>query len=168
MRQVFLSIAFLILICSSLFAQEDSHDHEGHHHHSFEIGIANAPVYFLNEKEWTYGLHLHGIYTFPHSKWGIGLGYEQIFDEHEHKTFGVVGSFRPIPPISIILSPGITMENGEDEPGHSEESEILFAAHFEVAYEFLFGDFHIGPVSEVAYDPEDIHLSLGLHIGYGF
>jgi len=26
----------------------------------------------------------------------------------------------------------------------------------------------IGPSSEFAYDPEDIHLSLGLHIGYGF
>ena len=34
--------------------------------------------------------------------------------------------------------------------------------------EFEFNNFHIGPVLEFAYDPEDYHISLGLHIGFGF
>lgn len=40
--------------------------------------------------------------------------------------------------------------------------------HFEISYEFEFANFHIGPAMELAYDPEDFHLSLGLHLGYGF
>lgn len=163
MRKILSSrILFTLLLpflAGSIFAQDDGHDH-GHSHHSFEIGVANAPVYFLKEKEISYGLHLHGIYTFPHTRYGIGLGYERIFDEHEHQTIGLVGSYRLIDPLSFIVSPGITFEK-------EEETETAFAIHFETAYEFELGDFHIGPVAEVAYDPEDIHLSLGIHIGYG-
>lgn len=63
----------------------------------------------------------------------------------------------------INLSPGITFE---DEEG--ESSETNFALHFETSYEFEVKNFHIGPVFEVAYDPEDYHISLGLHVGFGF
>lgn len=156
-----LCFSFFLFLFTSLKAQESPADHHGHAHHSFEIGVANAPVYFVKEKEVSYGLHLHGIYTFPHSRYGVGLGYERIFDEHEHQTFGLVASYRVIEPLSLILSPGITFE-------HGETSEAAFAIHVEATYEFEVGDFHVGPVAEWAYDPEDIHLSLGLHIGYGF
>ena len=58
------------------------------------------------------------------------------------------------------MSPGITFEG--------DASDINFALHIETNYEFELNDFHLGPVLELATDPEDIHLSLGLHIGYGF
>ena len=95
------------------------------------------------------------------SKFAVGLGYERIFDEHKHNTIGVVGVYRPIDRLSFNLSPGITFE-GESA------NEINFAFHAETTYEFEINNFHIGPVIEFAYDPEDIHLSLGIHIGYGF
>lgn len=45
---------------------------------------------------------------------------------------------------------------------------LNFALHLEASYEFEIGDLHIGPVIEYAYDTEDQHLSLGLHVGIGF
>jgi hypothetical protein len=75
--------------------QENEHDHY-HDHHKNEIGIANAPVYFLKEKVVAYGLHLHYVRTVKDSKFGIGLGYEHIFDEHRHITLGVVGSCKTL------------------------------------------------------------------------
>ena len=67
----------LILIGQNLFAQ-DVEEIEHHHHHHNEIGIANAPVYFVNEKELAYGLHIHFLRTISHTRFGIGLGYERI------------------------------------------------------------------------------------------
>ena len=52
----------------------------------------------------------------------------------------------------------------EDE----EPSVLLFALHLEASYEWEIGDVHLGPVVEYAYDEEDAHISLGLHIGIGF
>lgn len=163
--KLFLSF-FLIFSVSSfeLYSQDHDHNHKhkhNHEHHENEIGVANAPVYFINEEEISYGLHIHYVRNLSDSKFGIGLGYERIFDEHGHNTFGVVGSYRPITEFVINLSPGVTYE--DEDP-----SELNFALHLEFNYEFLFGDFHIGPVSEFAYDPEDYHISLGLHLGYGF
>ena len=159
--------ATLLLSLTQLEAQHDHademNDHAGkeHHHHRNEIGIANAPVYFMKEESFSYGLHLHYIHTFHESKFGLGAGYERIFDEHGHNTFGLVLSYRAVDKLNFILSPGLTIEDAS--PGESS-----FAMHAEASYEFEFGDFHLGPVFEVAYDPEDVHLSLGIHIGYGF
>jgi len=140
---------------------EDHHDHEGHHHHKNEFGIANALVYFVKEETFSYGLHLHYIRTISDSKFGLGAGFERIFDEHGHNTFGVIGSYRPIEPLTLILSPGLTVED-------ENSGEANFALHVEAAYEFEFKNIHLGPVIEFAYDPEDFHISLGIHIGYGF
>lgn len=151
-----------VLICpSNLFAQnmDTDHDHE-HHHHRSEIGIANAAVYFINEEEFAYGLHIHYVHGIGESDFSIGLGYERIFDEHKHNTMGVVFMYRPLERLSFSLSPGLAFE---DESSHTN-----FAIHLETAYEFEINNFHIGPVLEVAYDVEDVHLSLGLHVGYGF
>lgn len=158
-NRYFLTLFFLLSIWQ-VKAQSDDHD-QHHHHHVSELGIANAPVYFVNEKELAYGLHLHYIRMKPHSQFGIGLGYERIFDDHGHNTFGIVGAYRPTDRVVINLSPGITFEDGESD--HS-----AFALHFETSYEWEIDYLHIGPVFEVAYDPEDIHISLGLHIGIGF
>jgi hypothetical protein len=142
----------------SMQHDEDTH---GHEHHRNEIGIANSPVYFVDEGVFSYGLHVHYIHTLKASKFGIGLGYERIFDDHGHNTIGFVTSYRPIDPLSFIISPGISFE--DEEPG-----KVHFSVHAETAYEFEWKDLHIGPVFEVAYDSEDIHISLGLHVGIGF
>ena len=148
-----------ILFASNLIAQTNEHT-DKHDHHKNEIGIANAPVYFVKEKVWAYGLHIHYIRNIKESKFGIGAGYERIFDAHGHNTFGVVAAYRPIGGLVFNVSPGLTFED--------ESSGVNFALHLETSYEFEINDFHIGPVVEFAYDPEDIHLSVGLHIGYGF
>ena len=159
-RYFFMAIAsFLFVHLIGQSVEHDDHDH--HAHHRNEIGIANAPVYFVKEKEWSYGLHVHYVYNIVHSRFGVGLGYERIFDEHEHHTLGVVGSYRPGEKFSMIVSPGITFEGAEE--GHAN-----FALHLEFAYEIEVKNFHLGPVLEFAYDPEDFHISLGVHIGIGF
>lgn len=157
----------LLSLTSQLGAQVDHeetgnhHDHEGHHHHHNEFGIANALVYFVKEEAFSYGLHLHYIRTIGETKFGLGVGFERIFDEHGHNTFGVVGSYRPIDPLTFIISPGLTIED-------ASSGEASFALHLESAYEFEFKNIHLGPVIEIAYDPEDIHISIGIHLGYGF
>lgn len=159
------SIFFLVFLTISgvVVAQDmehDEHEHE-HDHHRHEIGVGNSPVYFINEKTLAYGLHLHYIYNIPDSKFGLGLGYERIFDEHKHNTIGLVGNYRPVEKVSLSLSPGVAFEG-------NTFSEPKFAIHFETAYEFEVKNFHLGPVFEVAYDQEDVHISLGVHVGVGF
>ena len=147
----------------NIFAQTteyaDNHT-DDHDHHKNEIGIANSPVYFVKEKVFAYGIHIHYVRNIPKSKFGLGLGYERIFDEHKHNTFGIVATYRPIDKLSFNVSPGLTIEDNNPKPN--------FALHLETSYEFEIKNFHIGPVLEFAYDPEDIHISLGLHVGYGF
>ena len=157
-------ILLLMCVVNNLNAQSKGHSeaHHNHHdHHRNEIGIANSAVYFVNEKELAYGFHIHYMYYIEDSKFGMGLGYERITDKHKHNTFGIIGSYRPIDKLSFSLSPGITFED-------EESSNIHFALHLETAYEFEINNFHLGPVLGFAYDPEDYHISLGIHIGYGF
>ena len=164
-------LLFMLLLCCTeqLNAQDNhadttthgNHKTHSHDHHKNEIGIANAPVFFVKEKIFSYGVHLHYIRTIRKSKFGLGAGYERIFDAHGHNTFGLVTCYRPIDKLSLILSPGITFE--DENPGNPD-----FALHAETSYEFEIKNFHLGPVFEFAYDPEDFHISLGLHIGYGF
>lgn len=154
---------FIYLIFSSNLIAQTTEQSGNHDHHTNEIGVANAPVYFVKEKEVAYGLHIHYVRNIPKSKFGVGLGYERIFDEHKHNTLGLVTAFRPInndDKLCLIVSPGLTSEDGN--------SKVDFALHFETSYEFEINNLHIGPVLEFAYDPEDIHISLGLHVGYGF
>lgn len=159
MRFFLLTIFLTALFASSISAQstEVSTNHE---HHKNELGVANSAVYFVNEEEFAYGIHMHLVRNIPKSKFGLGLGYERIFDEHGHNTLGVVGVVRPIEPLSFNVSPGLTFEDGS--------KTVSFALHLETAYEFEINNIHIGPSFEFAYDPEDIHLSLGIHLGYGF
>jgi len=159
MRNTLLVILLLNLFTSNLDAQTDDHSNN-HDHHKYEIGAANSAVYFIKEKEFAYGLHLHLIRNILHSKFGFGLGYERVFDEHKHNTIGLVASYRPIDRLSLNVSPGVAFEDNS--------STAKFALHLETAYEFEIKSFHIGPAFEFAYDQEDYHVSLGLHIGYGF
>jgi len=146
------------IFTTNIYSQDEHHNHD---HHKYELGVANSFVYFAKEKEIAYGLHVHLVRSIEHSKFGFGIAYERIFDEHKHNTIGLVGSYNPFGGLHISLSPGATFE------GH-EPSEMKFAFHAETSYDFNLGNFHLGPMFEFAFDPEDYHISLGLHIGYGF
>ena len=164
MTRNILLIYLFSLLATSVLAQEEGHDqdheHDHQHSHVHEIGVSLAPVYFTGEKEFSVATHLHYVYNFPHTKWGVGLGYERIFDEHKHNFIGLELNYRPVHRLSLNVSPGVAFE-GE----HKDEKD--FALHFETVYEFEFGAFHIGPVVELAYHPEDWHFSAGIHIGLG-
>lgn len=153
----------LFLFPFGLHAQETDPIKEisDHEHHRNEIGIGTSPVYFVNEKVLSYGLHIHYLYNLPHTKFGLGVGYEKIFDEHNHNTFGLTFNYRPVDKLNFNISPGLASENNEFK-------KSIFALHFETSYEFEIHNFHLGPVLEVAADKEDVHISLGLHLGIGF
>lgn len=161
MKIKYLLLSILLVYGQTILAQDNVQDESHHEHHLNEIGLVTSPVYFVNEKEVSFSYHFHYVRNIHESKFGYGIGYERITGEHKHNTIGLVGSYRPIEDLSVNLSPGITFES------HGGET-ASFALHFELTYEFELHDFHVGPAFEVAYDPEDIHLSLGLHIGYGF
>ena len=131
-----------------------------HAHHKNEVSVAASPVYFILEKEFAYGLHMHYVRSIPRTKIGLGLGYERIFGDHQHTTFGLVGTYRPVDRISFSVLPGLTLEDNK-EPAR-------FSLHLETAYEWEIKHLHIGPVLKFAFDSEDYHISLGLHIGLGF
>ena len=153
-----LLIFFLISFSVKSYAQEEHHHHV--HDHNFEFGLANSVVYFVNEKEIAYGLHFHLVKRIAHSKFGFGLGYERIFDEHKHNTIGIVGAYNPIYNLHLAISPGVAFEgSGLEHP--------RFAIHFESVYDWQIGEIHLGPLLEFAYDQEDYHISLGIHIGFG-
>ncbi len=60
--------------------------------------------------------------------------------------------------MNICMAPGVTFE----------ETEAAFAGHIEATYEFELHGIHLGPTVGFAYNPEDMHLSLGIHTGFEF
>jgi len=161
-------LSLILLFTIPVLAQEhDDHHHDEHSHHQIhehkhvhEIGVSVAPIYFIRAEELSIATHIHYVYNFPQTKFGIGLGYERVFDEHKHNFVGVELNYRPVHRLTLNLSPGVAFEG--DHTDHKE-----FALHFETVYEFEFGVFHLGPMLEMAYHPEDVHISLGIHIGLG-
>lgn len=154
------------LSCPPLLnAQEERHSgHGGHaHHHDYrhEIGVVNSIAWFPDESEQAYSLHLHYMYSLGNGRFGIGAGYERIFDEHGHHWLGLAGAYRPFGHFSIILAPGLAFEDEHPD-------ELRFTTHLEVLYEFPLGPFHIGPVLSAGIDTRHHHFGAGLHIAIGF
>ena len=160
--------------------EEDEHE-DGHHDHfhTNEIGISFAPVYYWNKKDSPiyFGLHSHYVRRLGESRFGIGAGYEYIFDEHKHQTFSAVFQFSPTYRFHLVAAPGWAIESeeeGHDDHGapqvHHEEEEhgASFALHLEAVYEFELGPIDIGPSFEFAWDKHDVHLSLGAHLAFPF
>lgn len=155
-------VIILVIVSTSVFSRGEDHKHDhDHDHHLYELGVANSFVYFPGEKASAYGLHLHLVRSIKNSNFGFGIAYERVFDKHKHNTIGVVGSFSPIKSWHINFVPGIAFED-------SELADVKFAFHIETSYGFSLRNFHIGPLLEYAFDPNDYHFSLGLHIGFGF
>jgi len=152
---------FLILFCRVLSAQEHEHTEAHHEHPKNEIGLANHLVYLAHDKEFAYGLHIHYLRAFQGSKFGAGLGYEQIFADHSHKTLDVIGSYRPVDHLYFQLSPGIVFIGAEDPA-------VRIALHLETTYELELNHIHLGPALGFAYNSEEYHVSIGMHLAFGF
>lgn len=155
MNTKFYLLFLLAVFSTGVFSQ--THDHE---HSLNEIGIAASPVYFTKEKAFSYSIHAHYVRNILDSKFGFGVGYEIIFDDHKHRSLGIIGVYRPIQHLSLSLSPGVGFEGNFNE--------AHFTIHIETVYEFVIKNIHLGPTIGFAYDPEDNHINLGVHIGYGF
>jgi len=176
MKSIWLFI-FLFIYLGSLSAQVHDHDHDHDHDHNhdphhehvqeeksylhkYHIGMANAPAYFLDGEEHSFGMHLHLIRMLRDAKFGIGLAYERIFNERQLNNFGIVGTYRITNEWLINASPGISVKE--------IEADSDFTFQLETIYEFMIHGFHLGPVFQFAYDPDDTRVSLGLHLGYSW
>lgn len=157
MKKVITLTVAVILLSLRLAAQEVN-EHADHEHHKNDIGIANSALFLVGEDEFAYGLDVHYIRNIKDSDFGLGVGFEKIFGEHDHTTIGIVGSYNILDDWSVNLSPGILFEGDETK----------FSTHLETAYVFDVSVFHIGPVISVATDFEEAHIGFGIHIGYGF
>ena len=153
----------IVLLCIPVFVQAQDHTHVDHNHTHYrsEVAISNNLVFLGTDKEFSYGIHLHFLRNIGESKFGYGLGYERIFDEHGHNTIGIAGSYRPFHELVLMVSPGITFEDLGDK-------QFDFSIHLEAGYEFEIKHLHFGPVVGLAFIPGDYHVSVGIHLGYGF
>jgi hypothetical protein len=155
----------LLLTGPIMLGQDHEHDHDHssphHEHPKNEIGFGNYLSYLAGEQEFAYSMHIHYLRSFEGSRFGAGLGYEQIFDEHRHRSLTIIGAYRPLSLMVLSLAPGILFGT-EENPG------IRFVLHAEIVYEFEISHFHLGPALEFATAFDEYHIGVGLHVAYAF
>lgn len=153
------------LLFSGLALAQDHEVHENHQHtdnHKFHIGIGGAATYLKSESGIAPGVHVHFIRQFGHqNRWGLGLGYEGILDEHRHNGINLLVNYHLLKHLSVNVGPGIVFAE------HDGETERKLAFHTEAVYEFNVGKFHIGPMAGFGIDSEETHFSIGVHVGLG-
>ena len=131
--------------------------------HVNHLGLAIGPVHNLHEKSSFLGLGLEYERLLPvwNGSLGIGMAAEMVFDEHKHYVISLLTCFHPVRPLTLSLAPGVMFidRNG---------SESRAAIHFGAEYEFEVGMVFLAPAAEIGFAGDDVHLMLGLHIGFGF
>jgi hypothetical protein len=163
-------ITFFLVVASILPAssQEEHHEdgqqvgeqHDGSHHHIYDLGFAPSAVYNLTEKSTDFGLHLH-LFRAISDKFALGIGYEAVFAEAQHHSITLLLKYEIIHNFTINLGPGLIFPN-------EEHDEYSLAGHIELVKTFELGGWHLGPMVGFGFDEHEKHLSFGLHIGYGF
>jgi hypothetical protein len=142
------------------FCQEKPGTHEEHARH---LGFLIGSVYNIHEDKWMLGIGAEYEYVLPY--WnrllGIGVGAEMVFDEHKHYVISLLLPVHPIDKLTLFVSPGVMFIERE-EPG------TRFAVHLGAEYEFDLEKYFLAPEFEVAFAGDDIHVMLGIHIGFGF
>lgn len=119
-------------------------------------------MYNIGEEHTATGLHMHLLRNFgDDKKIGLGLGFETIFDEHRHLNFGIPVNYNTHRGISLTFTPGVLFMKHEGW-------EYSPSLHLETLYEFYLDKVHLGPMLEFALAREDLHLMLGIHIGFGW
>ena len=115
-------LLFALVSCQNyLNAQSKVHDHEHEHEHAAnEFGLGNFLSILVGEQEYAYGLHIHYLRTIKDSRFGFGIGYEQIYDEHKHRTLGLIGTYRLSQPLILSL-----LQAFYCQPGRITTSDLL-------------------------------------------
>lgn len=145
----------------------ESFDYDDDHYHKFEVGIGSGLGYVLNEDVFAAVFHFHLIKSLgKKQKFSAGPGLEFFLDKHKHASVEFSFAYRPIHPLYIAVSPGISIPLSKNNS--EERSTPGYATHFEILYEFEFDHVHVGPMMEYAYAAEDQHFVLALHFGINF
>lgn len=130
-------------------------------YYKHELGAAGSIMRSKTDKEWNYGVHAHYVYFVKEGRLGVGLGYERIFNDDTDQTVGLVGAYRPIYPITVMVLGGVTFDN-------DAKTNSRFASQVEIIYEWAFRNLHFGPTVSYGYYTDDSRYGLGIHIGIGF
>ncbi len=155
-----------LLILLSLFFPPDAcalETHQEHEEHKHHIGFLIGAVYNVTEEKYMLGLGFEYERVLPlwDGLFGIGVAGEVVFDEHRHYVASLLIPIHPIRKITFFLAPGIMFIE-------KEKVERYFSIHFGVEYEFELEKIFLAPEFEVAIAGDDIHLMLGVHIGFGW
>ena len=155
-------LCFMVFGTAALRATGSPPDagHEGHANH---LGLVIGPVRNLNENKTILGLGLEyeRRLSAGNGLFGIGAAAEMVFDEHRHYVVSALVCFHPGGAWTLTAAPGILFI---DQDGTEKRAAIHFAAE----YEFELGRVSLAPEVSVGLAGDDVHLMLGLHIGFGF
>jgi hypothetical protein len=147
---------FYIIFLFNLASVQAQDEHKERHH----IGISGGITGAFPETKYIPGGHLHYsyLYKIKNLQMGIGTGLEYLIDKHQHIGIDLSFSFFPTEDFEISIAPGIVFINNVKE----------YATHIELAYSFDIKSIHLGPLIETAVSKDDFHLTLGIHLGFGF
>ena len=98
---------------------DHEHNHKHDHFHKNEIGISLSPTVYLKESVVSLGAHAHYIHRLGETRFGAGIGFEAVFDEHKHRTLSTVFQWSPTYNTHICVAPGVVIA----EHDHLEEME---------------------------------------------
>jgi len=162
-NKLFLIPIFIISVLFTIKGYAQDHHEKHKHSHKNEISIAVGIVPLVAEDKLTGGIHLHYIRGIGKTnRFGIGAAVETILDEHKHITISAAFQYRVYKGLIFGYGPGLLIRK------EGSETEYQFAQHFEVAWEFELGKFHLGPMAEVGFEKNGVHYMIGIHFGLDF
>lgn len=154
-------LVLMLILIFPAWGQNENHKHEEHGHH---IGFLVGSVYNFTEEKIMLGLGVEyeRVLPFWDGLFGIGLAGEIVFDEHKHYVISLLIPIHPVREFSLFVAPGIMFIDEE------EGLVRRFAVHLGAEYEFELDKIFLAPEIGLALAEDDIHLMLGIHIGFGF
>ena len=155
----FISVIYLLSSCSINAHEQSIEKNEPgiRVQHKNEISLANSTLYFVKERDFAYGIHVHYLRSIPRSDFGIGIGYERLLNNcNTHSSYAIVGSLRLSDYLIVNISPCVLFED--------RNKTKRFAFQIEAIYGWEIGNFYFGPTVEFAYSQEDYHLGVGIHL----
>lgn len=155
-------IILIIGLCFSAYSLAQENTSHNDHQHNNEIGFGIGAI-LLHKESVAPGIHLHYLRGVGElKKFGLGAGFESVFDEHSHYTLSIMLQYNIIRGLSIAYGPGLLILKEHNQ------NEFLFSNHIEATYGFNVGHVHIGPIGAIGFTKDDIHYMLGIHLGLGF
>ena len=94
---IFVAAIFSLNSIAQTSGNQSDKDLASHEHPNNEIGIAVAPAYFINEKVWTFAMHIHYTRIIPKTKFGIGASFEIKYEAFSDIDFCLMKCFQIFP-----------------------------------------------------------------------